>query len=196
MAAEATQKDKKENKDQQPTAEKSAPSSSSSMGWMVWAILAGVCIAGATGGFALSQLIGGSTPAPAAAETAAPAKPAADTLKDLQAQSGDNWFYDNIEPVLANLDEPGVARYVRATISLEISGQLDPVKGKEFLDQRQMLLRDWLTTYFSGLSLEDVRGSRNLNRIKRDVLDQFNAMLFPNSKPYVTQVLFKEFAVQ
>jgi flagellar basal body-associated protein FliL len=59
-----------------------------------------------------------------------------------------------------------------------------------------MLLRDWLTTYFAGLSLEDVRGSRNLNRIKRDVQDQFNELLFPGTKPFVRQVLFREFAVQ
>lgn len=170
-----------------------------SMGWIGWVVLAGVCIAGATGGFALSQLVGGS-PAQTTAATQQATQPAknqtVDPLKDLQGQNGTNWFYDNVEPVLANLDEPGVARYVRVTLSLEVSGQLDPVKGKEFLDQRQMLLRDWLTTYFSGLSLEDVRGSRNLNRIKRDVLDQFNALLFANSKPYIVQVLFKEFAVQ
>jgi hypothetical protein len=53
-----------------------------------------------------------------------------------------------------------------------------------------------MTTYFAGLSLEDVRGSRNLTRIKEEVQDQFNNILFPNTRPYIQRVLFKEFAIQ
>jgi len=97
---------------------------------------------------------------------------------------------------VCNLDEPGVTRYVRVTISLEMRPEMDRTKGEPYLEERKLILRDWLTTYFAGLSLEDVRGSRNLEKIKRQIQEQFNEMLFPNSRPYIQRVLFREFAVQ
>ncbi len=170
-----------------------------SLGLFTWLILGAVVVAGATGGFALSQLMGGQESPVSNAETGVQGNDTQtfDALLASQAANGGRpWVFDGLEPVLANLDEPGVTRYVRVTISLEISPEMDQVKGDEFLKQRTMLLRDWLTTYFAGLSLEDVRGSRNLNRIKREINDQFNALLFPKSKPFVQQILFREFAVQ
>ena len=171
----------------------------SAFGLFTWLVLGAVVVAGATGGFALSQLMGGQDAPPTDAAKPIgqdPKKAFDDLLAQQNAAGATPWIYDTIEPVLANLDEPGVTRYVRITISLEISPEMDLEKGKAFLDQRTMVLRDWLTTYFAGLSLEDVRGSRNLNRIKRDVQDQFNELLFPGTKPFVRQVLFREFAVQ
>jgi flagellar basal body-associated protein FliL len=178
---------------------KSDVQAAAGFGLFTWMVLGAVVIAGATGGFALSQLMGGQEdPAAAAVKPAEQdnSKAFEELLANQNANGAAPWIYDAMEPVLANLDEPGVTRYVRVTVSLEISPEMDQEKGKAFLDQRMMLLRDWLTTYFAGLSLEDVRGSRNLNRIKRDVQDQFNELLFPGTKPFVRQVLFREFAVQ
>ncbi len=178
--------------------EKGDAASTGKAGLFFWLILAAVVVACATGGFALSQLLGGQDIS-AAAKPNTPSPAQEKGFEDLlaeQVNGNSPWIYDAMEPVLANLDEPGVTRYVRVTISLEVSPKLDQEKGKAFLEQRTMILRDWLTTYFAGLSLEDVRGSRNLNRIKRDVHEQFNRLLFPDSKPYIRQVLFKEFAVQ
>ena len=89
-----------------------------------------------------------------------------------------------------------MTRYVRVTVTLEMSSKLDRGKGEKYLEERNLILRDWLTTYFAGLSLEDVRGTRNLEKIKRQVQDQFNEILFPDGIPYVQRILFKEFAVQ
>ena len=193
MAKDKDHEVKKEDK------EKKASSSAGGSGLFTWLILGAVVAAGATGGFALSQLLGGQDSA-AIPKSNGTLDNDAKTFDEVLAQQAANgaspWIYDAMEPVLANLDEPGVTRYVRVSISMEISPELDPEKGKVFLEQRTMVLRDWLTTYFAGLSLEDVRGSRNLNRIKRDVQDQFNQLLFPDARPFIRQVLFREFAVQ
>jgi flagellar basal body-associated protein FliL len=167
-----------------------------SLGLMYWRLLGAVIAAGSTGGFALSQLMGGQEPDnPVSVEKAEKKKDAENAL--LAAQQGQSsWSYDKIEPVLANLDEPGVTRYVRVTVTLEMSPDMDKAKGEEFLTARQMVLRDWMTTYFAGLSLEDCRGTRNLSRIKKEVVENFNKILFPDSRPFVESVLFKEFAVQ
>lgn len=168
-------------------------SKSSLIGWL---ILFAVVTAGTTGGFALSQLIGGrSTPA---ADAGAGKSPPDNPTAFLPSEGSPNssWTYDKIEPVVANLDEPGVTRYIRATVTLEIRGDVDKTQMEEFLQDKNAVMKDWLTTYFAGLSLEDVRGSRNLSRIKQEIQEHLNEILFANGRPMISRVLFKEFAVQ
>ena len=105
------------------------------------------------------------------------------------------WYYD-LEPVIANLDVPGVTRYVRATLTLEISDEVDIKKGMVFLEEKKPLLTSWLTIYLASLTIEDTRGDRNLKRIQSQIVDAFNEKLFPDSKPQIKEVLFKEFAIQ
>lgn len=164
-------------------------------GLFIWLIIAIVVLAGGVGGFALSVMMAGSaSPEPNIAQ-AAPVAPVFDPLMaktDIQKP----WLYTKMDSIVANLDEPGVTRYVRVSIILELSPKLDSINGEIFLEEKKIVLQDWMTTYLAGLSLEDVRGSRNLNRIKREVLDQFNTLLFGPDKAYVEKVLFKEFAIQ
>jgi flagellar basal body-associated protein FliL len=105
------------------------------------------------------------------------------------------WVFE-LEPVIANLDEPGVTRYVRVTLILEMSPAFDQEKGMAMLEEKKALLRDWLTIYLAGCTLEETRGSKNLVRIKAEIRDAFNDYLFKNSKPMVESILLKEFAVQ
>jgi flagellar basal body-associated protein FliL len=105
------------------------------------------------------------------------------------------WYYD-LEPVVANLDEPNVTRYVRAVLTLEMSADVDEKKGRTFLDEKKPVLTNWLSIYLASLSIEDIRGERNLKSIQSQILDVFNEKVFPNSKPQIKQVLFREFAIQ
>ena len=179
----------------EPQTEVETLSSASGLTLYTWLILGAVTLAGSTGGFALSQLIGGTTPTDLEAVDEAVDRDEA--INAMLAEQADQMpWVEEFEPVLANLDEPGVTRYVRVTITLEMSPELDEVKGREFLETKKMLVRDWLTTYLAGLSLEDVRGSRNLNRIKKDILGECNELLFPKGQPFVERIFFKEFAVQ
>ena len=115
--------------------------------------------------------------------------------KDSSKQSGKFWYYE-LDPVVANLNEPTVTRYVRASLTLEMSAELDQKKGTAFLDEKKPILINWLTVYLSSLSLEDVRGDKNLRSIQSQIRDAFNEELFPDSKPQIKQVLIKEFPVQ
>ena len=219
MADETKQEKKQEKKaeaqsEAKPEAQKPAPAKGK--GLVVWLIPGVVILAGATGGFALSQLMGGTFKSSAghsaptqqsapsghsagsghgeSSEKAVPQTEIVDPVTGETVQK--SWVYDKLDTIIANLDEPGVARYIRVTVILELNPQLDPVKGQAFLDGKKAQLQDWLTTYLAGLNLENVRGSRNLNRIKMEVRAQFNQLLFGQDKTYVEKVLFKEFAIQ
>jgi flagellar basal body-associated protein FliL len=198
-----------------PPAEKGAPAKGKGM--FLWLILGVMILACGVGGFAISQLMGGSVPTDPNAVKAKPAaasKPEKAEGKKAEGKKaekkggeggkaegaapepGKSWMYDKLDAVVANLNEPGVTRYVRVTVILEINGQADYTETLSLLDEKKIVLQDWMTTYLAGLSLEDVRGSRSLNRIKREMLDQFNQLLFGQEKTNVEKVLFKEFAVQ
>ena len=115
--------------------------------------------------------------------------------KDSSKEPGKFWYYE-LDPVVANLNEPTVTRYVRASLTLEMSADLDQKDGKAFLDEKKPILINWLTVYLSSLSLDDVRGDKNLRSIQSHIRDAFNEQLFPDSKSQIKQVLIKEFPVQ
>ena len=114
---------------------------------------------------------------------------------DPEGDSKDVWYYD-MEPVVANLNEPSVARYISITITLQISSNLSEKDGRNIIDEKTPILTDWITVYLAGLSLDDIRGDKNLKSIQANILEAFNEKLFPNSKPRIKHVLFRHFAVQ
>lgn len=186
MADEKTKKKQEDSKE--PKASKT--------GILPWIILAAVVLLCAGGGFLLGRLFTGSSITGAAHasgedETGPPA-PQADNET---SKTGKTWFHD-LEPVAANLDEPDVTRYARATLTLEMTPDAPQKETAKILEEKTPILTNWLTIYLSSLSVDDIRGDKNLKRIQSQVLDAFNEELFPNQKPKIKQVLFKEFAVQ
>jgi len=173
-------------------------------------IMAVVVIFCAGAGFGLGRLFGGSASPPSNGPAAAPAEgprlagtqagaeptgtPATGGLSATQSASG-GWFHD-FEPVVANLNEPGVTRYIRVALTLQISAELDQKKGAALIEENKPLLKNWLNIYLASQSLEDIRGNRNFQRIQSEILDAFNEKLFPDAKGKIRNVLFKEFAVQ
>jgi len=180
------------------------------IGIVAWAIVAVSVVLCAGSGFFLGRLFAGSdkpkAQPPQADQSAssdseatakdAPAAEGTPAAEGAPAAEGEEWWYYDLEPVVANLDEPGVTRYVRATITLEISSALEKAKSEKLLEQKKPILKNWLTIYLASLTLEDTRGDRNLKRIQLQILDAFNERLFPDAKPQIKQILFKEFAVQ
>lgn len=180
-----------------PQQEKSDKKTSAG-GYLQWIIIAVVAIFCAACGFGLGRLFGGP---PVTAPAEARAEPTDTQVANANRQATDSqstsngWYY-HFEPVVANLNEPGVTRYIRMALTLQISAQLDQKKGIALLEEKNPLLKSWLTIYLASQSLEDVRGNRNLQRIQSEILDAFNEKLFPDAKPKIMNVLFKEFAVQ
>ncbi|MHC4556818.1 MAG: flagellar basal body-associated FliL family protein [Planctomycetota bacterium] len=196
MADADDTKEQEEQKD--PEAEKSDKKSlvGRFLPWIIMAVVVSLC-AGA--GFSLGRLFAGSrTPQAAESDSGSDESAKTEDLKaddDSTEESTEVWYYD-LDPVVANLNEPSVTRYVRASLTLEISSEVDKKKGSAFLDSKKPILINWLNVYLSSLSLEDIRGDKNLKSIQSQVREAFNEELFPDSKPPIKQVLIKEFPVQ
>ncbi len=158
-------------------------------------IVAGAVVVFAGGGFFVGRLFG--TRGHAQAVSAGQASPAGASLKELEpvADKDEGWFYE-LEPTLANLNEPGATRYVRITLTLDITEAWAEEEAKPFLDQRKPLMKHWLTLYLANQTIEDTRGEKNLIRMQANIRDVFNRGLFPDSQARIKDVLFKEFAIQ
>lgn len=186
---EGSQEDSKDEKTDEKT------SRGGILQWIIIAVIVALC---AAAGFGLGRLFAGSRTRAGEAESQQGRPTQAEDLTaddDPAIDSQKNWYYD-LEPVVANLDVPGVTRYVRASLTLEISSEIDSKKGTAFLEEKKPLLTNWLTIYLASLRLEDIRGDRNLRRIQSQILDAFNEKLFPDAKPQIKHILFKEFAIQ
>ena len=205
MAKEETKKDKGEEKK-----EGSGSLLSKLAPYMTWIAVGVVVLICSGSGFIIGKILAESKTPPAAADIQDPNQNPDSAETGQQASEPvqpDNpllvadpsihepWFYD-MDPVVACLDVPGVTRYVRATITIEMSNKVDPAKGEEYLIQRTPVMKNWLTIYLASLTLDDVRGESNLMRIQSQIKAGFNEKLFPDSKSYVNNVLFKEFAIQ
>ncbi|MBW7990115.1 MAG: flagellar basal body-associated FliL family protein [Planctomycetes bacterium] len=148
-------------------------------------------------GFTLGRLIAGSPTSKTAgvSEQGQSSQLEDWDARDSGADSQKSWYY-HLDPVIANLNVDDATRYVKASLTLEVSFEMNEKKGKAFLDEKKPILTNWLTIYLASLSLEEIRGDRNYKRIQSQVRDAFNEKLFPDSKPKIKNILFKEFAVQ
>jgi flagellar basal body-associated protein FliL len=202
MAEETTEKqsapeqakDAKENKETPSTGSRSL---------LPWIIMAAVVLICAGAGFGLGRLLAkGKTPQ--TVEVNEPKKPEFEAMLDEKASAEKTWYH-KCDPVVANLNEPGATRYVSMGFTLEMSGQLGGGSkgggegggggGNPYLAEKQPLIANWLTIYLSSLSLADVQGEKNLNRILADVREGLNAKLF-NGKPLIVNVYFYQNAIQ
>ena len=115
--------------------------------------------------------------------------------KDIQADDENVWYF-TLEPVVANLNEPKVTRYIRVSLTLTIKKTLDEKKGVTFFEIKKPYITNWLTIYLASQGIEDIRGDKNLTRIQSELADMLNERLFHDSEQYITRVLIQEFAVQ
>lgn len=106
-----------------------------------------------------------------------------------------NYVYYDIDLQPVNLNVARLNRYIKASITLALR-EADAETAIPMLDKRRVELTNWLMTYLAGLTLEEVQGQKNIQRIQREIRDAINEQLWPDRRPRVEQVLFKEFAIQ
>ena len=149
---------------------------------------AGVVVVGALAGFLVS-IMGRSAPRQAAAgpdERQREQQPPANEQK---------YRYYDLDPIIVNLNEPRLTRYIRAKLRLAISTD-DYKAAEETIERRMSDVRNWLIIYLADCSIEDVRGAAKLNRILRDIQDTLNQRLWPGGRPLIVRVDYDEWVIQ
>jgi flagellar FliL protein len=99
------------------------------------------------------------------------------------------------QSVVVNLDEGRMSRYLRVAITLQIPKSQEETFKKQ-IEAKKIVLRNWLLSKISDLDLDDIRGAAGQNRLRREIREQFNAVLCPDGYDQIYDVLFEEFNVQ
>lgn len=97
--------------------------------------------------------------------------------------------------VVVNLAEERLTRHLQARITLLANGT-DEDLIEQSLEANRAVLMNWLISYLSDKSLDEVRGAAGVNRARRDIQDRFNNLLFADGSEKVRDVLFEEFTVR
>jgi len=100
--------------------------------------------------------------------------------------------FDN---VIVNLGEDRLNRYLRVKIMVAVA-EADVKEVTELLTKQKPFLKNWLIGYLSDQSVPDAKGKVNVNRLRREIRDEFNARLYPNGEELILDILFDEFNVQ
>ncbi len=160
-----------------------APAAGTGGGLKTILVLAVVGLVSAGAGFAVPRfLLGGTGKHEAKGGDARPAL----TNKLALVPFGD---------VVVNIHDERLSRYLRVKIILVVDEAHEkPVK--EILDKKKAILKNWLISYLCDRTLEEVKGAGGVNRLRREIQEQFNLLLWPDGAEKIRDVLFDEFVVQ
>ncbi len=99
------------------------------------------------------------------------------------------------EEVIVNLNESRLNRYLRMKITL-MTDPIDEKRTKEELDKKEQVLKSWLLSYLADKALDDIRGASGQNRMRREIQNHFNAVLFKDGVQRIRNILYEEFNIQ
>ncbi len=188
--------DKKKKEDTKTEKDEQSQQAGTKISILTWIIMAVAVVLLAGSGFVLGRLSAGS-PSPETIESFQENSQTKEMMSnDSETGSKDTWYYNDLESVVVNPDEPGATRFVRVGLILEINSGLSEDKAKELIEAQKPPLINWLNLYFKSLTLDEMGNDRDMKRILSQICDAFNEMLFPDAKPQIKRILIREFNIQ
>ncbi len=97
--------------------------------------------------------------------------------------------------VNANLAEGKLTRVIRVKLTLVVEGTKEK-EVNELMVKQKAYLKNWLISYLADRTLGDVTGAANINRMRREIRDNFNLILSPDGSEKIIDVLVEDFGVQ
>ncbi len=173
--------------DEETTSEVAVAPKRSSSG-VLWAVLWGTIglVCGA-GGFALPLLLPGLFGGAEDDQQHV----AAEKLEDQHVKT----TYVDFGETVVNINSDRLNRYLRVHVMLMVKSD-DQLVVEQMVTERRSSLKSWLISYLSDVSMEDLRGAAGQNRLRREIQDHFNTVLFEDGYDRIREVLFEEFNVQ
>jgi len=108
----------------------------------------------------------------------------------------DAFKYLTFGPTTVNLNEGRLTRYLQITVSLKLAPEHEPRARALLEGGEKALFNDWLITYLSDLTLDDVKGAPAIRALKREIYAGFNDIFAKLSEVEVIEVLIEDYVVQ
>ncbi len=99
------------------------------------------------------------------------------------------------DEVTVNLEENRFSRYLRMNFSLQVAkSQRVEIEAK--VKAKSVIFKNWIQIHIAEKSTDDLKGTSGRNRVRREMQDFFNKVLFDDGIERIQDVLFDEFHVQ
>jgi flagellar basal body-associated protein FliL len=99
------------------------------------------------------------------------------------------------DAVVVNVADGRYTRYLRVRITLVVDAK-DEKGVKETLEKEKQFLLTWVPGYLQDRTMEQLHGSAGMNRVRREVRDEFNRRLFGDGPEKIKDVLLPEYNFQ
>ncbi len=146
-------------------------------------MIAGIFVLAVGTGITAAKLIGGS----GGSNT--------DPLADISNSPTAKYEYYDFGTLTVNLNDPRLTRFLQVSLKLGIHPDYYKAAEKR-IEEKKPELKSWLITYLADCEIDDVRGKKNHNRILREIQDEFNRILWPDSKGLIANVTHSEWTIQ
>lgn len=99
------------------------------------------------------------------------------------------------EEVVVNIQDGRMTRFLRLNPMLQVTtGSMEDATAE--VDAQKAILRNWMISYLSDLTLDELKGSVAQNRIRRDIHNYFNDVLAPDGTELIQDVLINNIQLQ
>lgn len=99
------------------------------------------------------------------------------------------------DEVTVNLEAERFARYLRLNFSLQVAkSQRAEIEAQ--VKAKSVIFKNWIQVHIAEKSMDDLKGISGRNRVRRELQDFFNEVLFDDGIERIQDVLFNEFHVQ
>jgi len=125
-------------------------------------------------------------------------RPAGHSEAAHKAKKSGRHTYITFGDVVVNLADERLARYLKAKIVLAVEEESEK-EVSELVNKKRVVLKNWLIAYLSDKTPQEVSGTANVNRLRREIAEYFNRLLSHDPMTVellVVDVLFEEFVVQ
>jgi flagellar basal body-associated protein FliL len=99
------------------------------------------------------------------------------------------------DAAVVNVADGRYTRYLRVKITLVVEAR-DEKAVKDVLDKEKPFLQTWVLGYLQDRTMEQLHGSAGMNRVRREVRDEFNRRLFADGSEKIKDILLTEYNFQ
>jgi flagellar basal body-associated protein FliL len=101
----------------------------------------------------------------------------------------------SFDSVVVNVADGRYTRYLRVKIALVVDAK-EEKNVKEALEKEKPFLQTWVLGFLQDRTMEQLHGSAGMNRVRREIRDEFNHQLFGDGPEKIKDILLPEYNFQ
>ena len=143
----------------------------------------------------VALIAGGSTPFVLSSFASSEGEEEVAEVEEPEDDEPKSYAYIPFEDVTANVKTESLKRFVHVKASFKVEKEHEADVTK-LVEDHELVLKNWLLFYLQQHEIHDLTGAANFNRIRREIRENVNHLLFEGKDELIEDVLFGEFNIQ